>query len=114
MTAARALVPLLLAAAGLAAPVPAAANDYPTAARVDYVIGCMAANGGDQVAMRRCACAIDAIAERLPYERYERAETAMRLAEGGGQGAVFRETPFVKTALDALRGAQAEANLRCS
>lgn len=104
------------AAAALAvAPSPARANDFPTYARVDYVIGCMAANGGSQVAMRRCACAVDAIAGRMPYAEYERAETALRMADPsvGTQGSVFRETPVVRRALEQLRAAQAEANLRC-
>ncbi len=30
--------------------------------RVDYVIGCMAANGQDQIVMAKCSCSIDYIA----------------------------------------------------
>jgi hypothetical protein len=32
-------------------------NDYPTAARVDYVFGCMKANGETQHTLDRCSCA---------------------------------------------------------
>ena len=53
---------LLLLGAGTA-PCGAAANDFPTAARADYVLGCMAANGNTRLALERCACSIDAIAE---------------------------------------------------
>ena len=104
------LLPLLLG--GVAG---AAANDYPTAARADYVLGCMAANGNTRVALEKCACAIDAIAERLPYARYEEAETALRMqaAPMGERGAVFRDPPEVRAAIEALREAQAEATLRC-
>jgi hypothetical protein len=95
--------------------VAAAANDYPTAARADYVLGCMAANGSTRLALEKCACAIDAIAERLPYARYEEAETALRMqaAPMGERGAIFRDPPEVRAAVEALREAQAEATLRC-
>lgn len=93
----------------------AAANDYPTAARADYVIGCMAANGNTREAMLKCACAIDAIAGIMPYSHYEEAETALSLQAGnvGGRLAMFRETPQIKTLVEELHRAQAEANLQC-
>jgi len=93
----------------------AGANDYPTAARADYVLGCMAVNGNTQISLRKCACAIDAIAERLPYARYEEAETALRMQAmpTGERGALFRDPPEIRAAIEALREAQAEATLRC-
>ena len=92
----------------------ARANDFPTAARVDYVLGCMAANGNNRIALERCACAIDAIAEIMPFNRYERAETALRMQQvAGPTTGLFRDPPEVRATLDALRAAQAEANLRC-
>ncbi|HYZ34897.1 MAG TPA: hypothetical protein VE684_21750 [Crenalkalicoccus sp.] len=93
----------------------AAANDYPTAARADYVLGCMAANGNTRIALEKCACALDAIAERLPFARYEQAETAlnMQAAPMGERGALFRDPPDIRAAIEALREAQAEATLRC-
>jgi len=94
----------------------AAANDYPTAARADYVLGCMAANGNTRVALEKCACALDAIAEQLPYPRYEEAETALRMQAQptlGERGAIFRDPPEIRAAIEALRAAQAEATLRC-
>src|SRR4029077_19255479 len=35
-------------------------NDYPTQARVDYVFGCMAANGETHEAMERCSAWVTA------------------------------------------------------
>jgi hypothetical protein len=107
--------PLLPAAALLLLGGAAAANDYPTAARADYVLGCMAANGNTRLALEKCACALDAIAERLPYARYEEAETALRMqaAPMGERGAIFRDPPELRAAIEALREAQAEATLRC-
>lgn len=107
--------PVIVGALALLLSGAAAANDYPTAARADYVIGCMAANGGTRLALEKCACALDAIAERLPYARYEEAETALRMqaAPVGERGAIFRDPPEVRAAIEALREAQAEATLRC-
>jgi hypothetical protein len=91
-------------------------NDYPTAARADYVIGCMAANGNTREALLKCSCAIDTIAGLMPYSRYEQAETALSLQAGGGVGGrvgLFRDPPQIKAIIEELRKAQAEANLQC-
>jgi len=93
-----------------------AGNDYPTAARADYVIGCMAANGNTRQALLKCSCAIDAIASLMPYSHYEQAETALSLQAGGGVGGrvgLFRDPPQIKAVIEELRKAQAEANLQC-
>jgi len=106
----------LLALALAAGPVHAEENDYPTAARVDYVIGCMAANGNTREALLKCSCAIDAIASLMPYSHYEEAETALSLQAGGGVGGrvgLFRDPPQIKAVIEELHRAQAEANLQC-
>jgi hypothetical protein len=98
------------------APVRAADNDYPTSARADYVIGCIAANGNTREALLKCSCAIDTIAELMPYSHYEQAETALSLQAGGGVGGrvgLFRDPPEIKAVIEELRRAQAEANLQC-
>ena len=89
--------------------------DYPTAARADYVIGCLAANGFRRELLDRCACGIDTIADLLPYDDYEKADTILRLQQGGlgERGAMFRDTPIAKEETEKLRRAQAEVNLRC-
>src|SRR4029077_902609 len=107
------LVALLLLAAAAAS---AEGNDYPTAARADYVIGCMAANGNTREALLKCSCAIDVIAGLMPYSRYEQAETALGLQAGGGVGGrvgLFRDPPQIKAVIEELHRAQAEANLQC-
>ena len=91
-------------------------NDYPTAVRADYVIGCMAANGNTREALLKCSCAIDTIASRMPYAHYEQAETALALQAGGGVGgrvSLFRDPPQIKAVIEELRKAQAEATLQC-
>ena len=47
-------------------------NDYPTAARADYVFACMKTNGETRQALEQCSCSIDIIASVLPYDRYVR------------------------------------------
>jgi hypothetical protein len=91
-------------------------NDYPTSARADYVIGCMAANGNTHEALLKCSCAIDTIAGLMPYSHYEQAETALSLQAGGGVGGrvgLFRDPPQIKAVIEELHRAQAEANLQC-
>jgi hypothetical protein len=104
---------VLAVAAGAAS---AESNDYPTSARADYVIGCMAANGNTRESLLKCSCAIDTIASLMPYSRYEQAETALSLQAGGGVGGrvgLFRDPPQIKAVIEELRRAQAEANLQC-
>jgi hypothetical protein len=106
---------VLILAAGPTSPVPAAdLNDYPTAVRADYVFGCMKANGETRQALERCSCSIDVIASILPYDRYVTAETVLSMAQVPGTlGSQFRSTEYAKVAVDELRRAQAEAEVRC-
>lgn len=92
----------------------AAFNDYPTSARADYVFGCMKANGDTRTALNQCSCSIDVVASLLPYDRYVEAETVLSLNQVPGFfGAMFRSPPPAKAVVDALRRAQAEAEVRC-
>jgi hypothetical protein len=89
-------------------------NDYPTSARAEYVFGCMKANGETPRALEQCSCSIDVIASLLPYEGYVSAETVMRMSQVPGMlGNQFRSTEKARNALDQLRRAQAEAEVRC-
>ena len=89
-------------------------NDYPTKARVDYVFGCMKANGEGRDVLEQCSCSIDVIASILPYDRYVSGETVLSMAQvQGNLGNQFRATEIARTAVDDLRRAQAEAEVRC-
>jgi hypothetical protein len=91
-----------------------AAETYPTAAVVEYVLGCMRSNGQTREVLDRCSCSIDVIASIIPYERYERAETFRRMALTSGEASgLFRETAPARSAGSDLRRAQAEADIRC-
>ncbi len=93
---------------------PSAANDYPTSARAEYVFACMKTNGDTREALEQCSCSIDVIASLLPYDAYVTAETVASLNQQAGQiGAEFRGAVIARDALDRLRRAQAEGEVRC-
>src|SRR5437588_11487398 len=106
---------LVLAAAAAAQFAASAAelNDYPTAARADYVFACMKTNGDTLQALEKCSCSIDVIASILPYDRYVAAETVLSLAQVPGRfGAMFHSPEQAKAAINDLRRAQAERQVR--
>jgi len=89
-------------------------NDYPTAARADYVFACMKTNGETRQALGQCSCSIDVIASILPYDRYVSAETVLSLSQVPGRfGAMFQSPEQARSATNDLRRAQAEARVRC-
>lgn len=95
---------------------PSTAHDYPTEVIGDYLFACMASNGQTQDALKKCSCSIDVLSSILPYENYAQGETflSMRQVRGGGEKmTLFRETKMAKQAVDMLRQAQIEAEIRC-
>jgi hypothetical protein len=89
-------------------------NDYPTSARSEYVFGCLKANGETRRAIDQCSCSIDVIASLLPYDRYVTAETILSMSQvRGNLGAEFRSSEQAASAVNDLRRAQAEAEVRC-
>ncbi len=92
---------------------PPATNDYPTAARADYVFACMNENGGTEEALQKCSCAIDVIASLLPYKNYEQADTVLRMQRTTGYLADEFRTDVAKTMVRRLWESQAEATVRC-
>lgn len=108
------LIGLLLAAAVLFPDPVAASNDYPTEARVDYVLACMAANGNSRLVMQKCACSIDYIAGEIPYETYVQAETVKRMrAVPGERTGIFRSSEFAQTTMEQFQRIQVQADLAC-
>ena len=109
----------LLAALGCLASLPAAAatpafNDYPTAARADYVFACMKTNGETRAALDQCSCSIDVIASLIPYDAYVAGETVASMAQDiGPVGRAMNAETLAKEDLATLRRAQAEAEVRC-
>jgi hypothetical protein len=103
-----------LASAAEVAAGSAAANDYPTSARADYVFACMKTNGDTREALDQCSCSIDVIASLLPYDAYVAAATVASMNQEPGQlGGMFRAATAARDALIRLRRAQAEGEVRC-
>jgi len=89
-------------------------NDYPTSARSEYVFGCLKANGETRQAIEQCSCSIDVVASLVPYDRYVTAETVLSMSQvQGNLGGQFRSSEQAAGALNDLRRAQAEAEVRC-
>ena len=89
-------------------------NDYPTSVRAEYVFGCLKANGETRQAIEQCSCSIDIIASIIPFERYVSAETVLSMSQvRGNLGGQFRTSEQAASALNDLRRAQAEAEVRC-
>ena len=109
------IIPLVaLGAAVSAGGASAQGNDYPTEALADYVYGCMKANGETPEALSACSCSIDVVASILPYERYETASTFLSMMQVQGEGGqLFRGTAESQAAVQDLRRAQAEGEIRC-
>ncbi|NVN84959.1 MAG: hypothetical protein HXX15_02620 [Rhodopseudomonas sp.] len=111
----RLIVSVLAAVSATVSSAPAQeVNDYPTSARAEYVFGCLKANGETRQAIEQCSCSIDVVASLVPFERYVTAETVLSLSQvRGNLGGQFRTSEQATNALNDLRRAQAEAEVRC-
>ena len=74
-------------------PFPASANDFPTQARVEFVLRCMDSRGGQKYEhLYSCICVIDKIAKKFAYDEYVEAEVFAQLRTTPGErGGVFRD-----------------------
>ena len=88
---------------------------YPTAVKVDYVIGCMASNGQTPEMLQKCSCSIDFIAKAIPYDEYVQISTILSLQQmaGAGRNAVYKNSTWSKDEVTKLRDVQADSTLRC-
>ena len=104
---------LLLAPAAANSDAPAK-NDYPTAARVEYVNECIGQNGSTLAALYQCSCVIDKLAARLSYDEFVEAGTYAKYAtlpgEGGG---IFRDSSEAKDRAKLYRELEREARSSC-
>ena len=99
--------------AGRATAIEVPENDYPSAARADYVFACLQVNGQDRDTLLKCSCSIDVIAEILPYAEYEEAETIMSVIQRGGENVAVLRAPMLQEKVTNLKRAQVEGELRC-
>ena len=110
---------LLFAAAAVVAGLPStaarAANDIPTAERVEFVLECMRANPGSrQEMLYKCSCTLDELNRTLTHEQFVDGSTAANaMSIGGERGAVLRESEGAKAMATAYRGLLAKAKQAC-
>ena len=92
----------------------APAHDYPTVARVEYVNDCIGKNGGKLAALYQCSCAIDRIANALPYDDYVEASTYAKYATLPGQaGGIFRDSEHGRQLAKSFRELEANSLRGC-
>jgi hypothetical protein len=90
-------------------------NDYPTLARVEYVFECLNDNPGPPHEMLyKCVCAVDRVAEAVPYERWVELSTFFKAQPiAGERGAYVRERPDIQAQLKSYRELQLNAKKAC-
>ncbi len=103
----------LFAALGCAT-TPAQANDFPTTARVEYVLECMQKHNRDYEYFYKCSCVVDDIAKNVNYNEFSELSTASRyLRLGGERGAEFRDPKEVKKMVRKYKTLETNAGKAC-
>lgn len=105
----------LVTAALLAAAGAAAGNDFPTVARVEYVIACMQeTKSPPQESLYKCSCVLDAIAEKLKYDDWVELSTLEKaIPIAGERGGALRDLKDGRKRVSGLRQLQSEARKTC-
>lgn len=106
---------LAIMASALLAPVVAHANDFPTQARVEFVLGCMAEEGGQSYdTFYPCVCLVDRIAAEMTYKEFSEAQVFSQLRSTPGErGGVFRDPEQAGTLTRKLAETTARGRAAC-
>ena len=93
----------------------ARANDFPTQARVEFVLDCMRSSKvSPQESMYKCSCAIDSIAAKVDYATWvDLATVANATTMAGERGGVMRDLKDGRKMIASFRELQAEAKKQC-
>lgn len=91
------------------------ANDFPTQARVEYVLDCMReSKRPPQETMYKCSCAIDAIAGSVDYATWVDLSTVANATTiAGERGGVLRDMKDGRKTIATYRELQDVARKRC-
>jgi hypothetical protein len=97
------------------APGIAHANDFPTRARVEFVLNCMKETDAlPEESMYKCSCAIDAIAEKINYDQWvDMSTVANGMTIAGERGGVMRDMKDGRSIAARYRTLQADAKKAC-
>lgn len=90
-------------------------DGYPTVDRVLYVQECMRNHPGPHYEMvNKCACALDRLAQEVPFNDYVDLSTAANASSiGGERGAYIRETESLQVGVRRYRALQAKVKKAC-
>src|SRR5438046_6444081 len=93
----------------------ARANDFPTQARVEFVLNCMRdSKASQQESMYKCSCAIDAIAEKVDYNTWVDLSTVANATTiAGERGGVVRDIKDGRKLIASYRELQQNAKKSC-
>jgi hypothetical protein len=96
-------------------PALSAANDFPTQARVEFVLGCMHEQGGQTYdTLYPCVCLIDMIAAEMSYEEFAEAQVFSQLRSTPGErGGVFRDPDQARSLTEKLEAATEGGTAAC-
>ena len=91
------------------------ANDFPTRARVEFVLTCMKeTKASPQESMYKCSCAIDAIAGKVNYNTWVDLSTvANGTTIAGERGGVMRDIKDGRKLIASYRELQDSAKKAC-
>jgi hypothetical protein len=91
------------------------ANDFPTQARVEFVLGCMAEQGGQSYdTLYKCVCLVDAIAAEMSHEDFAQAQVFSQLRSTAGErGGVFRDPDQAGALIANLEAALEHGKAKC-
>jgi hypothetical protein len=91
------------------------ANDFPTQARVEFVLDCMRSSKlPAQETMYKCSCAIDDIASKVDYATWVDLSTVANATTiAGERGGVMRDLKDGRKTIASFRELQAAAKKRC-
>jgi hypothetical protein len=91
------------------------ANDFPTRARVEFVLKCMQDSKAlPEESMYKCSCAIDAIAAKVKYEQWvDMSTVANGMTIAGERGGVMRDIKNGRSIATSYRTLQENAKKAC-
>jgi hypothetical protein len=106
---------LALAASFGAAPTRAAAFEYPTVERVNFVEQCMRENPGPHYEMvAKCSCLLDQIAKTVRFDDFVSMETATNATTiAGERGNAIRDAENLQKEIRTFRDLQAAGKKSC-
>jgi hypothetical protein len=91
------------------------ANDFPTRARVEFVLECMRdSKAPPQEAMYKCSCTIDVIADKVHYNEWVDLSTISNgITIAGERGGVMRDIKDGRKLIASYKDLQAGAKKQC-